>query len=80
MVGCLQAPPGTQQIFVAAGLHLFFQTVDSRDGVLLHVIAQPGGQVALGEVIVLGVLGLPLMCLLPRNPKFREIIRSYQKE
>ena len=39
-----------------------------------------GGQVALGEVIVLGVLGLPLMRLLPRNPKFREIIRSYQKE
>lgn len=28
----------------------------------------------------LGVLGLPLMRLLPRNPKFREIIRSYQKE
>ena len=27
-----------------------------------------------------GVLGLPLMRLLPRNPKFREIIRSYQKE
>lgn len=39
-----------------------------------------GGQVALGEVAVLGVLGLPLMRLLPRNPKFREIIRSYQKE
>ena len=39
-----------------------------------------GGQVALGEVIVLGVLGLPLMRLLPRNPKFCEIIRSYQKE
>ena len=39
-----------------------------------------GGQVALGEVIVLGVLGLPLMRLLPRNPKFREIICSYQKE
>ena len=39
-----------------------------------------GGQVALGEIAVLGVLGLPLMRLLPRNPKFREIIRSYQKE
>ena len=39
-----------------------------------------GGQVALGEVAVLGILGLPLMRLLPRNPKFREIIRSYQKE
>ena len=39
-----------------------------------------GGQVALGEIVVLGVLGLPLMRLLPRNPKFREIIRSYQKE
>ena len=38
-----------------------------------------GGQVALGEIAVLGVLGLPLMRLLPRNPKFREIIRSYQK-
>ena len=48
MVGCLQASPGAQQIFVAAGLHLFFQTVDSRDGILLHVIAQPGGQVAFG--------------------------------
>ena len=31
-------------------------------------------------LVVLGVLGLPLMRLLPRNPKFREIIRSYQKE
>ena len=39
-----------------------------------------GGQVALGEVAVLGILGLPLMRLLPRNPKFREIICSYQKE
>ena len=39
-----------------------------------------GGQVALGEIAVLGVLGLPLMRLLPRNPKFREIICSYQKE
>ena len=39
-----------------------------------------GGQVALGEIAVLGVLGLPLMRLLPRNPKIREIIRSYQKE
>lgn len=38
-----------------------------------------GGQVALGEVIVLGVLGLPLMRLLPRNPKFREIIRGAAK-
>ena len=39
-----------------------------------------GGQVALGEVAVLGILGLPLMRLLPRNLKFREIICSYQKE
>ena len=39
-----------------------------------------GAQVALGEVAVLGILGLPLMRLLPRNPKFREIICSYQKE
>ena len=38
-----------------------------------------GGQVALGEVAVLGILGLPLMRLLPRNPKFREIICSYQR-
>ena len=34
----------------------------------------------LGEAVVLGALGLPLMRLLPHNPKFREIIRSYQKE
>lgn len=33
-----------------------------------------------GGQVVLGILGLPLMRLLPRNPKFREIICSYQKE
>lgn len=65
-------------VFVGAVL-----TWSLTDAVFPHLNASFwvfGGQVALGEVIVLGVLGLPLMRLLPRNPKFREIIRSYQKE
>lgn len=59
-------------VFVGAVL-----TWSLTDAVFPHLNASFwifGGQVALGEVIVLGVLGLP------RNPKFREIIRSYQKE
>lgn len=65
-------------VFVGAVL-----TWSLTDAVFPHLNASFwifGGQVALGEVAVLGVLGLPLMRLLPRNPKFREIIRSYQKE
>ena len=65
-------------VFVGAVL-----TWSLTDAVFPHLNASFwifGGQVALGEVIVLGVLGLPLMRLLPRNPKFREIVRSYQKE
>ena len=65
-------------VFVGAVL-----TWSLTDAVFPHLNASFwvfGGQVALGEIAVLGVLGLPLMRLLPRNPKFREIIRSYQKE
>ena len=65
-------------VFVGAVL-----TWSLTDAVFPHLNASFwlfGGQVALGEVAVLGILGLPLMRLLPRNPKFREIICSYQKE
>ena len=48
MVGSLQASPGAQQVFAGTGLHLFLQAIDGRDGILLHVVAQPGGEVAFG--------------------------------
>ena len=72
------APVVFNFVFVGAVL-----TWSLTDAVFPHLNASFwlfGGQVALGEVAVLGILGLPLMRLLPRNPKFREIICSYQKE
>lgn len=81
--GCGASSPRSCRLvfnFVLVGAVL---TWSLTDAVFPHLNASFwvfGGQVALGEIAVLGVLGLPLMRLLPRNPKFREIIRSYQKE
>ena len=46
-----------------------------------YVAGDNGGGAFLAiYILCVLLLGLPLMRLLPRNPKFREIIRSYQKE
>lgn len=48
MVGGLQTPPCAEHAGIARGLDRLLQAIDGFDGVVLHVVAEPCGEIALG--------------------------------